>query len=68
MRSDRHCLMSDDVCMTLSIRLVSLQTNMRLVISICFGKFAYGDDDGNYDDDSDNIIIILMVIVMILSC
>ena len=60
--------MSDDVCMTLSIRLVSLQTNMRLVISICFGKFAYGDDDGNYDDDSDNIIIIVMVIVMILSC
>ena len=60
--------MSDGACLILSIRLVPLQTNMRLVISICFGKFAYGDDDGNYDDDSDNIIIILMVIVMILSC
>ena len=60
--------MSDDVCLMLSIKLVFLQTNMRMVISICFGKFADGDDDGNYDDDSDNIIIILMVIVMILSC
>ena len=60
--------MSDGACLILSIRLVPLQTNMRLVISICFGKFAYGDDDGNYDDDSDNIIITLMVIVMILSC
>ena len=68
MRSDGHCLISDDVCLILSIRLVPLQTNMRLVISICFGKFAYGDDDGNYDDDSDTIIIIVMVIVMILSC
>ena len=68
MRSDGHCLISDDVCLILSIKLVSHQTNMRLVISICFGKFAYGDDDGNYDDDSDTIIIIVVVIVMILSC
>ena len=62
MRSDGHCLISDDVCLILSIRLVSLQTNMRLVISICFGKFADGDDDGNYDDDSDDMIMIVMIL------
>ena len=56
--------MSDGVCLILSIKLASLQTNMRPVIAICFGKFADRDDDGNYDDDSDYMI----TIVMVLSC
>ena len=59
--------MSDGVCMILSIKLESLLTNMRLIISICFGKFADGNDDGNYDDDSDDMIMIVIMIVMILS-
>ena len=54
--------MSDGVCMILSIKLEFLQTNMRLVISICFGKFA----GGNYDDDNDNMIMIVIMIVMTL--
>ena len=62
MRADRHCLMSDGVCLILSIKLVSHQTNMRLVISICFGKFA----GRSYDDDNDNMIMIVIMIVMTL--
>ena len=34
---------------------------MRLVISICFGKFTDGDDDGNYYDDSDDDMIMIDV-------
>ena len=54
--------MADGVCLILSMKLVSLQTNMRLVISICFGKFA----GRSYDDDNDNMIMIVIMIVMTL--